>query len=120
MSNQILLVEDNPDMAQLLLELLEWGGQQVTLARTGEEAVAILEGGQFTPNLIISDLTMPHMDGLQLLIYVRQNPHWETVRFVMMSANPHDPRFEAPEAAYLDGVLPKPFTLNDFNQLLRQ
>ena len=116
----ILLVEDNVDMQMLLRDLLEWGGHQVMFGRTGQEGLDALYNTQAPPDLIISDLTMPMMDGLELLQAVRQNPNWEHIRFIIMSANPHDERLSTPEAQGLNGILPKPFSLDELNLLMHQ
>jgi CheY-like chemotaxis protein len=117
--SQILLVEDHIAMQGLLRELLEWGGHEVALSRTGQEALQLLQASGDLPEVIVSDLTMPHLDGVGLLQAVRQNPAWATVRFIMMSANILDERITPEAIDALDGVLPKPFSLEDFNALLR-
>ncbi|MBI5670206.1 MAG: response regulator [Chloroflexi bacterium] len=115
----ILLVEDNTDMRMLLREVLEWGGHQVACGRSGEEGLQTLVSAPAAPDLIISDLMMPGMDGIRFLREVRGNPHWSQVRFVMMSANPHDDRLQtAARHDGLDGVLPKPFSLEDLDAFL--
>lgn len=115
----ILLVEDNTDMRMLLREVLEWGGHEVACGRSGEEGLQSLAAASAVPDLIISDLMMPGMDGIGFLRVVRGNPGWSRVRFVMMSANPHDDRLKtASKHDGLDGVLPKPFSLEDLDALL--
>lgn len=114
----ILLVEDNMDMQTLLRDLLEWGGHQVIFGRNGEEGLAALHDAEPLPALIISDLTMPAMDGLQLLQAVRQNPNWSHIRFIIMSANPQDERLQTDEANGVAGILPKPFSLEELQRLL--
>lgn len=116
--SHILLVEDNMDMQTLLHDLLQWGGHQVSFGRTGEEGMEALYNAQPLPDLIISDLTMPAMDGLQLYQAVRQNPNWSHIRFIIMSANPQDERLQTDEAHGLNGVLPKPFSLEELQRLL--
>jgi CheY-like chemotaxis protein len=113
----ILLVDDSTDMRLLLRDLLELNDHQVTMARTGREALALLENG-LVPDTIISDIIMPEIDGIELFHHVRQNPDWAAIRFFVMSANPYDERLEAARAAGLDGLLPKPFSLNDLKRLL--
>ena len=61
---RILVVDDEPDIAQLLADVLERDGHQVACARSGREALARLAGGAV--DLIISDLRMPDMDGPSL------------------------------------------------------
>jgi len=114
----ILLVEDNIDMQILLRDWENWGGHRVIFGRTGQEGLEALYAAEQPPDLIISDLTMPNMDGLELLQAVRQNPRWENIRFVIMSANPQDERLKSHEANGLHGVLPKPFSLEELNRLL--
>ncbi|MEZ4670350.1 MAG: response regulator [Anaerolineae bacterium] len=116
----ILLVEDNAAMQTLLREMLEWGGHHVALGRTGEEALQVLEQSPQLPELIVSDLNMPRMDGLELLETVRHNPQWSDVRFIMMTANRFDDRITAETSQHLVGVLPKPFGLEDLASLLSQ
>jgi CheY-like chemotaxis protein len=113
----ILLADDNNDMRLLLRDLLEWGGHEVILARTGREGLELLQSNQI-PDLIISDITMPQMDGIEFFHHVRANPDWSHIRFVIMSANPYDDRINDALAAGLAGMLPKPFSLEDLNALL--
>jgi CheY-like chemotaxis protein len=114
----ILLVEDNFDMQILLRDMLEMAGHQVILGRTGQEALEFMQTGN-SPDVIISDLTMPRMDGLTLYRHVRANPHWSRVRFLIMSANVFDERLQSEDAAGLDGIIPKPFNPADLNQFLQ-
>lgn len=115
----ILLVEDNADMRLLLREVLEWGGHAVNCGRNGTDGIDWLLATAQMPDLIISDLVMPGMDGFTFLQQVRGNPRWKNVRFVMMSANPHDDRLQIALNSGLDGVLPKPFSLDDLDEMLR-
>ena len=116
--SHILLVEDNADMRKLLCEMLEWGEHSVIAGRTGQEALDVLHSAETLPELIISDLNMPRLDGLELLHAVRQNPAWKQVAFIIMSANVNDERLTADIINSLDGVIPKPFNLDDLNVIL--
>ena len=57
------------------------------------------------------------MDGVAFVQRVRQNPSWSHVRFIIMTANPHDERLKNKDFA-ISGILPKPFTLEQLNDLL--
>lgn len=116
--SHILLVEDNADMQQLLCEMLEWGGHSVITGRTGQEALEALTHAQELPELIISDLNMPRLDGLGLLDAIRQNKDWKDIPFVIMSANVHDERLSGDVVRNLSGVIPKPFNLDDLGAIL--
>lgn len=117
---RVLLVEDNIEMQTILRELLEWGGHEVICGRTGIEGLEMLNSGGPAPDVIISDFNMPYMDGVAFLKHVRLNPAWAGTRFVMMSGTVDDDWMHNRDGLYgLSGVLPKPFTLDDLNRVLR-
>lgn len=66
---RILVVDDQADMREFLGFLLEEYGAQVTIAKSADEALSTL--AQFSPNLLISDIGMPEMDGLMLMQKIR-------------------------------------------------
>lgn len=68
---KILLVEDEPNIRNLVATLLETSGYQIILADCGENAKIMY--GSYLPDLIILDLGLPDMDGMNFLHYVRQN-----------------------------------------------
>lgn len=81
----ILIVEDNPVNAMLLENFLEKGGYHTVLARSAKDALASL------PNisdlqLIITDLIMPDMDGLELIAHVRKKAAFKDLPIIAMSA----------------------------------
>lgn len=68
--HRILVVEDDEDMQENLRRILVGSGYEVRLARNGAEAVTLLESQPF--HLILSDLVMPAMGGLQLLTEIQR------------------------------------------------
>ena len=71
---RILIVDDEPDVLGFMQQLLEQKGYEVETAAGGERALVLL--AEAAPALLITDLRMPHMNGLDLLGKVReQNPH---------------------------------------------
>lgn len=117
---RVLLLEDNPDMLAMLGQVLEWGGYDVLKGRDGNEGIALLQESQPPPSVIISDLSMPDLDGFGLLRYVRETPEWAGIPFVIMSAHssPDDRRRALEEGA--DEFLVKPFSLEDFQRVLQR
>lgn len=69
MSDHLLIVEDDPEMRDLLRKVLEKEGYQITLAADGHEAAVGLTRDHF--DLVITDLLMPHDGGLELLETIR-------------------------------------------------
>jgi two-component system, chemotaxis family, chemotaxis protein CheY len=114
----ILLVEDNIDMQTILRELLEYGGYEVWSGRNGEEGLEVLNSPNALPDIIISDFKMPAMDGIVFLQHIRENPRWDQIRFVMMTADPYDERLKTEVSDRLNGILPKPFTLEQLTDIL--
>jgi DNA-binding response OmpR family regulator len=84
----ILLVEDEVHLLDGLSELLGLfkSGYQIAVlkARDGQEALQIMD--QCTPDLIVSDIMMPRMDGYELLNRIRENPAWVTIPFIFLTA----------------------------------
>ena len=81
-ANNILLVDDEPGMLRYIRTLLEVDDYKVATASTGEEAVAQVEKG-LRPDLVLLDLLMPGIDGLQTLEQLRKLQ--PAVRVVMLS-----------------------------------
>jgi len=81
-TGKILVVDDEPAARQALGELLRGDGHEVRLAPDGYKALGELE--DFSPDLILTDLKMPLMDGIELLTTVRER--YPTIPCVVMTA----------------------------------
>ena len=68
----VLVVDDSPEIREILAEVLQESGARVTAAGTAREALALLE--QERPDVLVSDLEMPGHDGLWLIEQVRKLP----------------------------------------------
>ncbi len=103
-----LVVDDDRDIVKLLSETLRRKGFAVAAAYDGTEAVAALE--QRVPDIIVSDLKMPKMDGYELVQRVKTTPEWAHVPIVVMTAHRIDPeRVRMLDLA--EHLLNKPITL---------
>ena len=80
----VLLVEDDPDKTELLKVALTLEGYEVETAVNGKEALCAIES--FQPDLIISDVRMPGMDGYQLARRIRGNPRTRYIPMILQSA----------------------------------
>ncbi len=74
MSKKILVVEDEPDMRQALVESLQHEGFEVIQAANGGEGLIEAHGGH--PDLIVLDILMPKMDGMEMMKKLRQQNEW--------------------------------------------
>jgi putative two-component system response regulator len=80
----LLIVEDNRDMRNGLENLLRYEGFRVLSAANGAEALKAMNGS--SPDLIISDIVMPVMDGFDLFKKVRSRSGWVTIPFIFLTA----------------------------------
>lgn len=114
----ILIVDDSPEIVRMLQLVLEGRGYQVFSAHDGHEAIKFLQQISPKPSLILSDLYMPHTDGLQLLNQVRQHPVLHTIPFVVMSAGPTPEMREEVFAAGADAFLAQPIKFDMLNNII--
>jgi len=80
----LLIVEDNDTMLCALKDILEDAGYRVLSAENGREALELFHRNK--PNLIISDTSMPEMDGLQFLNSVRKTVAGKAIPFIFLTA----------------------------------
>src|SRR5205085_11816314 len=81
---RILIAEDDPDVLRMLETVLRTLGD-VVIAKDGQEALEIARAGP-TPDLIVTDVMMPRMDGLTLAKQLKSHPHLARVPLVMLTA----------------------------------
>jgi signal transduction histidine kinase/DNA-binding response OmpR family regulator len=83
--NSVLIVDDEPDVRDLMVDILSDDVKSIKLAKNGAEAYSILDGG-FYPDLIFLDLMMPEIDGFKFLEMVKSNPKYSSLPIVVVSA----------------------------------
>jgi CheY-like chemotaxis protein len=81
---RILVVEDDPDTNEILSKLLRSYGHRTTCAFTGEGALAVI--GSARPELVILDIMMPGMDGMEVLRTIRSSRRFATIPVILFSA----------------------------------
>ena len=90
----LIVVDDVPDILELLNAMLKFKGYRVVTARNGQEALEVIE--QEHPALIIADILMPKMDGFTLVNRLRLNPQTRDIPVIFLSATyvaPEDKAF---------------------------
>src|SRR5574341_37073 len=80
----VLVVDDDESILTSVADVLRLGGYQLLMAQSGLKALQVLR--YHTPDLIVSDITMPDMDGYEFYQAVRSNPDWTTIPFIFLSA----------------------------------
>ena len=81
---KILVADDEPDMRALLTDLLEQAGHQVTQAENGR--IAFHHAQHDLVDLVLLDVLMPIMDGIQVLKRLRDNPSTEKLPVILLTA----------------------------------
>jgi two-component system phosphate regulon response regulator PhoB len=81
---RVVVVEDEKDIGSLLEHVLAVEGFRVSLARTGRDAIE--EIGRETPDVLVLDLMLPDMSGLEVLRHVRRVANGKTPRVIILSA----------------------------------
>ena len=113
MAKQILIVDDNPNMSSLLSEMLEVFDLKSIRTSDGQEALDALEKQSFS--MIITDMRMPNMTGLELIERVKER--YPRLPVVLISGY-NVGEFEGEGSAKPDGFLAKPFLMSDIEKLV--
>ncbi|MEI6414736.1 MAG: response regulator [Pseudomonadota bacterium] len=114
----VLLAEDNAINQQVAIEFLKKRGIAVTLARHGGEAVAQARQGHF--DLVLMDLHMPVMDGLEATRFLRELPGWQDVPIIAMTAAVMPEDRERCTAAGMVDFIAKPIDPKALTETLRR
>nr|MBI3614078.1 response regulator [Nitrospirota bacterium] len=108
MGKQILIVDDSATMRQMVSFTLASAGFEVVEAGDGKEAVGKLNAGA-KPNLVITDLNMPNMDGISLIKAVRAMPSFKFTPVLMLTTESDEGKKKEGQAAGATGWIVKPF-----------
>jgi len=114
MAKKILIVDDNPNMSSLLVEMLEVFQYDALRATDGHDALAKVDQNDIA--MVITDMRMPKMSGLELLQAVKEiRPELPVVMISGYSVDDVDSDIVSSKA---DGFLNKPFMMADIEKLL--
>ncbi|TFG01648.1 MAG: response regulator [Promethearchaeota archaeon] len=109
----ILVVEDNEDILFNLKLILESNNYQVITAKNGKEAIDVLSKLKENPEIILSDIMMPELDGYDFFKTISEDPRWGHIPFLFLTAkaSPKDIRFG--KMLGVDDYITKPFKEQD-------
>lgn len=113
----ILIVDDNKELLWMLKDILS-DEYSILTAENGEEGLAMIK--QKTPDLIITDIMMPKIDGITLTKQLKSNKHTVHIPLVILSAkNTTDEKIEGIESG-ADAYIPKPFNTQYLRSIIKQ
>lgn len=108
---KILVIEDEQSVRENILELLEAQGFEGFGAHNGHVGVTL--AWEYKPDLIVCDVTMPELDGYEVLSLLRQEPITATIPFIFLTAKASKTDLRQGMELGADDYLTKPFTKNE-------
>lgn len=116
---QIWIVDDDEEMNHavgLMVKLLECDATAYFNARTASQA--LLAGKK--PDLLILDINMPEVTGLDMLEFLRRRPEWKDLPVVMLSSETADVMIDKAFALGADGYVTKPVVIEELEQAMKE
>jgi chemosensory pili system protein ChpA (sensor histidine kinase/response regulator) len=106
--SRVLIVDDSMSVRRAVATLLEDHGYEVALARDGLEAVKSMDVSR--PDVLLTDLEMPNMNGLELTAHVRSRPELAQLPVIMITSRSMDKHRRQAMASGVNTYLTKPYT----------
>ena len=118
MTHEILIVEDNEDNSLLVEKILAYYGFKTIVAPHGKGALEYCETHK--PDLILMDISLPDMDGMEVTRLLRKKPHYQQIPIIALTAHALHGIQEITQEAGLNDLLSKPFLPNDLIDLVKK
>ncbi|GAB1484078.1 response regulator [Treponema sp.] len=109
MAKKVLVVDDSAAIRQSITYVLEQGGYEVTEAKDGMDALSVLSG-MGVPDLIITDVNMPNMDGISFIRKVREDIKYKYLPIIVLTTESQGSKMTEGKEAGATGWIVKPFS----------
>lgn len=106
--NAVLVVDDSLSVRRALSQLMADAGYEVRTAKDGLDAIALLN--DFSPSVVLTDLEMPNMNGLELTAHLRARPEWAGLPIVMITSRSMEKHRRLAAQAGVTHYMTKPYT----------
>jgi len=118
----IILVEDNPDDERLTIRALRRGNiaNQILVARNGEEALTMVLNANPLPSVVLLDLKLPKVDGLEVLRQLRANERTHTLPVVILTSSTEERDIIDSYSLGANSYVRKPVEIEKFTEAVRQ
>ncbi|MFK7922108.1 MAG: response regulator [Bacteroidia bacterium] len=113
---RILVVEDDEVNLMIAKHILGRGGFNVSAVNNGEEAIDIVERESF--DLILMDIEMPIMDGVEATPIIRRSPNGANIPIIALTAHSMQEKLDEFKAAGMDDYIIKPFDGTKFQEIV--
>ena len=111
MPKKVLIVDDEPGIIVALQFLMEQNGYATMVAFSGEEAMEAV--AKHHPDLMLLDIMLPVVDGLEVCQRIRENPDWSDIRIVLVTALGNEANVTKGLDLGADAYITKPFSNAD-------
>ena len=118
MPKRIVIVDDSESIRELVALTLQSSGYEVEKCMDGQDALRLLDGQDIA--LIITDLNMPNMDGIQLIREIRSHGSYAMVPILMLTTESQASKKEEAKAAGATGWIVKPFAQEKLIEVVRK
>jgi len=114
---QVWIVDDDQEMSKAMCMMLELLGCQTTEFLNARSATEALLTGEH-PDMIVLDINMPEVSGMDLLEYLRRHAEWKDIPVVMLSTEAADVTVDQAMELGADGYVMKPATLEELEEAI--
>ena len=116
----VFVIDDEPSIGRIVKVNLERKGYSVETSQDSVEALERLRTGEVKPDLILSDVTMPYLDGFGLLSKVKAEPELRDIPFVLVTARSRDSDLLEGHERGAAHYLTKPIVLTELFNVVEQ
>ncbi len=117
---RVLTIDDSRTMQGMLRKALEEAGYDVIQGGDGVEGIAVLESADPPPNVIITDINMPRMDGFGVIEAVRKMPAFKHLPVIVLTTESDPEKKARARAAGATGWIIKPFSSDSLVAAIRR
>jgi DNA-binding response OmpR family regulator len=118
MRKKVLIADDEPNIVVSLEFLMRQKGYEVRVVHAGDDALRAI--AEFAPDLVLLDVMMPGMSGYEVCQKIRENPAWQAIKVVILSAKGRDVEVSKGMAVGADAYVTKPFSTRDLIARIEQ
>jgi len=119
MSKRVLVVDDSTAIRQSITYVLQQGGYEVVEAKDGLDALSVLQS-MATPDLIITDVNMPNLDGLSFIKKVREDVKFKFTPIIVLTTESQGSKMNEGKEAGATGWIVKPFSAEKLLGVVRK
>lgn len=118
MAKRVLIVDDEANIVISLEFLMEQAGYDIRVAKNGQEALEQVT--EFQPDLVLLDVMMPKINGFEVCRRIREEPAWQNIKIVMLTAKGREVEVTKGLALGADSYITKPFSTKELMAEVRR